>query len=139
MNAFITTWEDAISPGCTMKGLRKTHNAYFPRCSVALRSQYIHYAFEYTCVIVSLCRALVLSACYIPYGIGGTLASDSARRSAASPQQGDLKLSCPPSGQGAGDGAQNRDRRVPVDLRADTLATEPPTPPRKWGEDKKVE
>ncbi|GFO44451.1 eukaryotic translation initiation factor 3 subunit f [Plakobranchus ocellatus] len=57
----------------------------------------------------------------------------------ASPQQGDLKLSCPPSGQGAGDGARNRDRRVPADLRADTLATEPPTPPRKWGEDKKEE
>ncbi|GFO16717.1 hypothetical protein PoB_004322200 [Plakobranchus ocellatus] len=46
----------------------------------------------------------------------------------ASPQQGDLRLSDPPSGQGAGGGARTRDRRVPVDLRADSLATVPPTP-----------
>ncbi|GFO07997.1 hypothetical protein PoB_003450200 [Plakobranchus ocellatus] len=44
------------------------------------------------------------------------------------PQQGDLRLSGPPSGQGAGGGAQTRDRRVPADLRADSLATVPPTP-----------
>ncbi|GFO29141.1 hypothetical protein PoB_005564600 [Plakobranchus ocellatus] len=41
----------------------------------------------------------------------------------ASPQQGDLRLSGPPSGQGAGGGARTRDRRVPADLRADSLAT----------------
>ncbi|GFO37238.1 hypothetical protein PoB_006374300 [Plakobranchus ocellatus] len=41
----------------------------------------------------------------------------------ASPQQGDLKLSGPPSGQGAGGGDRTRDRRVPADLRADSLAT----------------
>ncbi|GFO17990.1 hypothetical protein PoB_004449500 [Plakobranchus ocellatus] len=29
---------------------------------------------------------------------------------------------------GAGGGARTRDRRVPVDLRADSLATVPPTP-----------
>ncbi|GFN78476.1 hypothetical protein PoB_000498200 [Plakobranchus ocellatus] len=46
-----------------------------------------------------------------------------------SPQQGDLKLSGPPSGQGAGGGARTRDRKVPADLRADSLATVPPTPP----------
>ncbi|GFN83382.1 hypothetical protein PoB_000988800 [Plakobranchus ocellatus] len=46
----------------------------------------------------------------------------------ASPQQGDLRLSGPPSGQGAGGGARTRDRRVPADLRADSLATVPPTP-----------
>ncbi|GFO34464.1 hypothetical protein PoB_006096900 [Plakobranchus ocellatus] len=45
------------------------------------------------------------------------------------PQQGDLRLSGPPSGQGAGGGARTRDRRVPADLRADSLATVPPTPP----------
>ncbi|GFN75936.1 hypothetical protein PoB_000244200 [Plakobranchus ocellatus] len=45
------------------------------------------------------------------------------------PQQGDLRLSGPPSGQDAGGGARTRDRRVPADLRADTLATVPPTPP----------
>ncbi|GFO50650.1 hypothetical protein PoB_007715500 [Plakobranchus ocellatus] len=44
------------------------------------------------------------------------------------PQQGDLRLSGPPSGQGAGGGARTRDRRVPADLRADSLATETPTP-----------
>ncbi|GFN78078.1 hypothetical protein PoB_000458400 [Plakobranchus ocellatus] len=47
----------------------------------------------------------------------------------ASPQQGDFRLSGPPSGQGAGGGARTRDRRVPADLRADSLATVPPTPP----------
>ncbi|GFN80729.1 NADP dehydrogenase [ubiquinone] 1 subunit c2 [Plakobranchus ocellatus] len=47
------------------------------------------------------------------------------------PQQGDLRLSGPPSGQDAGGGARTRDRRVPADLRADSLATVPPTPPIK--------
>ncbi|GFN83835.1 hypothetical protein PoB_001034100 [Plakobranchus ocellatus] len=46
-----------------------------------------------------------------------------------SPQQGDLRLSGPPSGQGADSGARTRDRRVPADLRADSQATVPPTPP----------
>ncbi|GFO49306.1 hypothetical protein PoB_007581100 [Plakobranchus ocellatus] len=48
---------------------------------------------------------------------------------AASPQQGDLKLSGPPSDQGAGGGARTRDRRVPADLRADSQATVLPTSP----------
>ncbi|GFO08484.1 hypothetical protein PoB_003498900 [Plakobranchus ocellatus] len=47
---------------------------------------------------------------------------------ATSPQQGDLRLSGPPSGQGAGSGARTRDRRVPADLRADSQATVLPTP-----------
>ncbi|GFN94166.1 hypothetical protein PoB_002067200 [Plakobranchus ocellatus] len=46
----------------------------------------------------------------------------------ASPQHGDLRLSGPLSGQGASGGAQSRDRTVPADVRADSLATEPPTP-----------
>ncbi|GFN94253.1 hypothetical protein PoB_002075900 [Plakobranchus ocellatus] len=46
----------------------------------------------------------------------------------ASPRQGDLKLSSPPSGQDADGGARTRDRRVPADLRAGSLATVPPTP-----------
>ncbi|GFN80907.1 hypothetical protein PoB_000741300 [Plakobranchus ocellatus] len=46
-----------------------------------------------------------------------------------SPQQGDLRLSGPPSGQGAGSGARTRDRRVPADLRANSQATVLPTPP----------
>ncbi|GFN76908.1 hypothetical protein PoB_000341400 [Plakobranchus ocellatus] len=33
----------------------------------------------------------------------------------------------PPSGQGASGGARARDKRVPADLKADSLATEPPT------------
>ncbi|GFO50196.1 multiple epidermal growth factor-like domains 10 [Plakobranchus ocellatus] len=37
----------------------------------------------------------------------------------------------PPSAQGAGDEARTRDRRAPVNLRADSLATVPPTPPHK--------
>ncbi|GFO45505.1 hypothetical protein PoB_007201000 [Plakobranchus ocellatus] len=52
----------------------------------------------------------------------------------ASPQQGDLRLSGPPSGQGAGSGARIRDRRVPADLRADSQATVVPTP-RAYRED----
>ncbi|GFO19022.1 hypothetical protein PoB_004552700 [Plakobranchus ocellatus] len=44
------------------------------------------------------------------------------------PQQGDLRLSGPPSGQGAGSGARTRDRRVPADLRANSQATVLPTP-----------
>ncbi|GFO22374.1 phosphodiesterase [Plakobranchus ocellatus] len=47
----------------------------------------------------------------------------------ASPQEGDLRLSGPPSGQGAGGGARTRDRRLPADLREISLATVPPTPP----------
>ncbi|GFO07155.1 hypothetical protein PoB_003366000 [Plakobranchus ocellatus] len=48
----------------------------------------------------------------------------------ASPKQDDLRLSGPPSGQGAGGGTRTRDRGVPADLRADSLATVPPTPPQ---------
>ncbi|GFO07130.1 hypothetical protein PoB_003363500 [Plakobranchus ocellatus] len=48
-----------------------------------------------------------------------------------SPQQGDLRLSSPPSGQGAGGGTRIRDRRVPADLRVDSLTTLPSTPPSK--------
>ncbi|GFO03870.1 hypothetical protein PoB_003037500 [Plakobranchus ocellatus] len=40
----------------------------------------------------------------------------------ASPQQDDLRLSGLPSGQGAGGGARTLARRVPADLRADSLA-----------------
>ncbi|GFO21793.1 hypothetical protein PoB_004829800 [Plakobranchus ocellatus] len=46
----------------------------------------------------------------------------------SSPQQGDLKLLGPPSGQGASGGARIRDRRAPADLRVDSLNTEPQTP-----------
>ncbi|GFO06481.1 hypothetical protein PoB_003298600 [Plakobranchus ocellatus] len=46
-----------------------------------------------------------------------------------SPLQGDLRLSGPPSGQGASGGTRTCDRKVPADLRADSLATVPPTPP----------
>ncbi|GFO21574.1 hypothetical protein PoB_004807900 [Plakobranchus ocellatus] len=45
------------------------------------------------------------------------------------PQQGDLRLLGPPSGRGADGGARTRDRRIPADLRADSQATVPPTPP----------
>ncbi|GFO18117.1 hypothetical protein PoB_004462200 [Plakobranchus ocellatus] len=36
-------------------------------------------------------------------------------------------FSSPPSDQGAGGGARARDRRIPADLRADSLTTVPPT------------
>ncbi|GFO00282.1 hypothetical protein PoB_002678700 [Plakobranchus ocellatus] len=44
-------------------------------------------------------------------------------RCKASPQQGDLRFSGSPSGQGDGGEARIRDIRVPADLRADSLAT----------------
>ncbi|GFN99814.1 hypothetical protein PoB_002632000 [Plakobranchus ocellatus] len=47
------------------------------------------------------------------------------------PQQGDLRLSSPPSGQGAGGGARTRGKRIPADLMADSLATVPLTPRNK--------
>ncbi|GFO00117.1 hypothetical protein PoB_002662200 [Plakobranchus ocellatus] len=47
----------------------------------------------------------------------------------ASPQQGDLRLSGLPSGRGIDGGARTRDRRVPANLREDSQATVPPTPP----------
>ncbi|GFN93057.1 hypothetical protein PoB_001956300 [Plakobranchus ocellatus] len=53
-------------------------------------------------------------------------------REMLSPQQGDLRFSGPPSGQSAGGGAGTRDRRVSADLRADSLATVPPTPQCSW-------
>ncbi|GFN98164.1 hypothetical protein PoB_002467000 [Plakobranchus ocellatus] len=40
----------------------------------------------------------------------------------------DLRLSGPPSGQGVGGGARDRDRRIPADFRADSLSSVPPTP-----------
>ncbi|GFO20279.1 hypothetical protein PoB_004678400 [Plakobranchus ocellatus] len=50
-------------------------------------------------------------------------------RDVQSPQKGDLKLSDPPSGQGAGGETRTRDKRVPAaDLRADSLSSLPPTP-----------
>ncbi|GFO24344.1 hypothetical protein PoB_005084900 [Plakobranchus ocellatus] len=49
----------------------------------------------------------------------------------ASPQQGDLRLLGPPSGQSAGGGARTRDGRVRADLKADSQATVSPTPPQK--------
>ncbi|GFN98371.1 hypothetical protein PoB_002487700 [Plakobranchus ocellatus] len=48
-------------------------------------------------------------------------------------KQGDLRFSGPLLGQDADGGARIRHRRVPADLRADSLATVPPTPQTKIG------
>ncbi|GFO30914.1 hypothetical protein PoB_005741900 [Plakobranchus ocellatus] len=48
----------------------------------------------------------------------------------ASPQQGDLRLSGPPSDQGAGDRTRTRDSMVPAYLRAYSVATVPPKQPK---------
>ncbi|GFO05187.1 hypothetical protein PoB_003169200, partial [Plakobranchus ocellatus] len=54
--------------------------------------------------------------------------------SRGNPQLRDLRFSGPLSDQGAGGGARARNRRVPADLRADTLITVPPqTPPFEIG------
>ncbi|GFN90065.1 hypothetical protein PoB_001657100 [Plakobranchus ocellatus] len=51
----------------------------------------------------------------------------------ASPQQGDLRLSGPPSGQGAGGGgARTRDRKISADLGADSLSTMPSMAPNGY-------
>ncbi|GFO37739.1 hypothetical protein PoB_006424400 [Plakobranchus ocellatus] len=63
-----------------------------------------------------------------PWPEGGP---ESLRPTYSSPQQGDLWLSSPPSGQGVGGGARTRDRRIPADVKADSLFTVPPTPPEK--------
>ncbi|GFN83162.1 hypothetical protein PoB_000966800 [Plakobranchus ocellatus] len=47
----------------------------------------------------------------------------------ASPQQGDLRLSGPPSGRNVSGGARTRDRKIPAYRRADSLATVSPTLP----------
>ncbi|GFO46627.1 hypothetical protein PoB_007313200 [Plakobranchus ocellatus] len=57
------------------------------------------------------------------------VAQRSIKTDQSSPQQGDLRLSGPPSGHGADGGARTRERRIPTDLRADSLATMPPTFP----------
>ncbi|GFN83717.1 hypothetical protein PoB_001022300 [Plakobranchus ocellatus] len=58
-------------------------------------------------------------ALYSPGGVGET--TKGLFLYIASPQQGDLRLSDPPSGQGAVGGARTRDRKVPEDLRTDSL------------------
>ncbi|GFN88732.1 hypothetical protein PoB_001523800 [Plakobranchus ocellatus] len=45
----------------------------------------------------------------------------------ARPQQGDLRLSSPPPGQGGGDEGQTCDRGVPADPKADSLSNVLPT------------
>ncbi|GFO18307.1 hypothetical protein PoB_004481200 [Plakobranchus ocellatus] len=49
----------------------------------------------------------------------------------ASIQQGDLSLSGLPSGRGGGGGTRTHDGRLSADIRAESLSTEPPTPPSK--------
>ncbi|GFN75252.1 hypothetical protein PoB_000175800 [Plakobranchus ocellatus] len=44
------------------------------------------------------------------------------------PQQGDHRLSGPLSGQGVSGGAQSHGKRVPADLRTNSLFTVPPMP-----------
>ncbi|GFN97568.1 hypothetical protein PoB_002407400 [Plakobranchus ocellatus] len=53
----------------------------------------------------------------------------------ASPQQSDLRLSDPPSGPGTGGGARTSDRRIPENIRENSLATVPPTSPSYDGDD----
>ncbi|GFO10317.1 hypothetical protein PoB_003682200 [Plakobranchus ocellatus] len=58
-------------------------------------------------------------------------------QSKGSPQQGDLRLSGPLTGQGTGGGVQTRDRRIPADIRAGAPAIVPPTPPLSYYEKEK--
>ncbi|GFO07962.1 hypothetical protein PoB_003446700 [Plakobranchus ocellatus] len=59
------------------------------------------------------------------------LKADDSHQQKACPQQGDLRLLGPPSGRGAHGRARTCDRRIPADLRADSQATVPPTPPMR--------
>ncbi|GFN96371.1 ankyrin-3 [Plakobranchus ocellatus] len=99
-----------------------------------------HYTFQAECIQASMKtrstspKRSPLPSCYYLYSYSGNALKPEVtgvlqRRKKKSPQQGDLRLSGPPSGQGAGSGARTRDRRVPADLRADSQATVLPTPP----------
>ncbi|GFO03311.1 hypothetical protein PoB_002981600 [Plakobranchus ocellatus] len=91
------------------KMLKKREEKLFERLVIGQGSQLISYANQRL-------KGLKFADCLV------------YRKVTFSPQQGDFRLSGPPSGQGAGDGARTRDRRIPADLRADSLATEPPMP-----------
>ncbi|GFN83427.1 hypothetical protein PoB_000993300 [Plakobranchus ocellatus] len=70
----------------------------------------------------------------LPGGDLEMMADDySKHQPAASPQQDDLRLSGPPSGQGAGGATRIRNRGVRADIRAGSLSTEPPIPMRMEG------
>ncbi|GFO47609.1 hypothetical protein PoB_007411400 [Plakobranchus ocellatus] len=61
---------------------------------------------------------------------GGKMRSEAKRTNNANPHNKVISgLSGPPSAQGAGVGARTRDIKIPADIRADSLATVPPTPP----------
>ncbi|GFO26387.1 hypothetical protein PoB_005289200 [Plakobranchus ocellatus] len=66
---------------------------------------------------VRLCNARVSSAS--PHLIGSILIGPNSGDVPVSPQQGDLRFSSFPSGQGAGGGDRTRDRRVNADIRED--------------------
>ncbi|GFO47415.1 hypothetical protein PoB_007392000, partial [Plakobranchus ocellatus] len=55
------------------------------------------------------------------------VASKETRHPYLDPRSQKFRLTGPPSGQGAGGGARTRDRRVPADLRGDSLAIVLPT------------
>ncbi|GFN83244.1 hypothetical protein PoB_000975000 [Plakobranchus ocellatus] len=63
--------------------------------------------------------------------LGSVVNTIASPHGSSSPQEGDLRLLGPPSGQGANGGDRSRNRRVPAHLRADSLATVPPTLPKK--------
>ncbi|GFO37906.1 hypothetical protein PoB_006441100 [Plakobranchus ocellatus] len=66
---------------------------------------------------------------HFTFGISHSFSSMVSSLSACLLKQCDLRLSGSPSGQGAGDGERARDKRVPADVRTDSLSTVPPMLP----------
>ncbi|GFN98768.1 melatonin-related receptor [Plakobranchus ocellatus] len=92
---------------------------------------------NYCCLYISIiwCFSIVYSL--LPVMGWGEFRYDAKRYNCifSSPQQGDLRL----SGHDAGGGARTRDRRLPIDLRGDTLAAEPPTSRNERGGEREGE
>ncbi|GFO39645.1 hypothetical protein PoB_006615000 [Plakobranchus ocellatus] len=91
-----------------------------------LRADYLQRRWNYLCPTSSIIEARHLIT--VPVSLRRRCIIN-ARLPRRRPQQGDLRLSGPPSGQGTSGGARTRDRRVPAVLRADPLTTIPPTSP----------
>ncbi|GFN81701.1 hypothetical protein PoB_000820700 [Plakobranchus ocellatus] len=78
-------------------------------------------------VIVKTCSTCEDNIIMYPYSSEGNITLY-PYSSEVSPQQGDLRLSGPSTGQGADGGARTSDRGIPANLRAHSLATLPLTP-----------
>ncbi|GFN93117.1 neuropeptides capa receptor [Plakobranchus ocellatus] len=82
---------------------------------VFMLTRVFNHVTAFTTVIIAVERML---AVYLPFKKHEKWFDWFGFLNIANPQQGDLRLSGPPSGQGTGGGARTRDRRVPANLRS---------------------